>query len=293
MKNEIKEIFENGGIKIYIIVKCENERKLKLLNAHRDVNEKIKRLLISPMESFLLKLEECKDIKDAYDNTNSIYYLPASTFDPFSFFTETTECFDKNDVADGFAILVGHDDKKLWIYQNIYQTAIIKTKNKVSITYDNELYTAIKHDLISFEKRIDAIKIGDTYYIDNYKIIEKKFNYKELIRNISEEVINTIKDLNIVGDIVKIQEVAGEDKITFAKKLMRAKGSPIFKLKKEELLENAKNSTSCCKLVKDGEFIIDSKEKAKKFIGMLNDQILKSEITGEVYDAQVKVKISD
>ncbi len=291
MKNKIKDIFENGGMKIYLIIKSENERKLKLLNAHREVVNKIKELLTLPMQNFLLKMDDCKDIKDAYDNTNSIYHLSASTFDPFKFFEETTECFDKNDILDGFAILVGYDNKRMWIYQNIYQTAIIKTKNKVSITYDNESYMAVKNDIISFEKRIDAIKIEDTYFIENYKIIEKKFDYKELIRNISEEVIQTIKKLNIVDDIEKIQAIAGEDKMTFAKKIMRAKDSPIFNLKKEDLVDKAKNSESYSKLIKNDEFIIDTKEKAKKFIIMLNDQILKSELTGEIYDAQVKVKI--
>ena len=293
MNEFIKNTYTKGYIKIYLIVKDGNQWKLKSLDAHEDVTKKIRNLLEEPISSFINKLDDLKDIKDAYDNTNSIYKLDASTFNPFDFFKETEEKFGKNDIPDGFAIVVGFDTKKMWIYQNIYQTAIIKSKNKVSITYDNNSYCVLNHDLISFEKRIDAIKIDDTYLISNYKIIEKKFNYKELINNISNEVIKLIKDLNIVENVEKIQQCAGVDKITFAKKLMKAKDSPVFKVEKNQLIENAKKSASYSKLIKNNEFIIDNITKANIFVKMLNDQLLRSELTGEVYDAQVKKKFNE
>lgn len=291
MKNEIKDIFENGGLRIYFIINNEGKRELRLLNAHRNVTDKIKHLLKDPINDFINKLDDLKDIKDAYDNTNSIYRLNEKIFNPFEFFTETNIEFAKKDIPDGFAILVGYDDKKMWIYQNIYQSAIIRSKNKVSITYENNAYHTIDNDLISFEKRIDCIKISETYLISNYKIIEKKFNYKELIRKISNEVIQVIKNLQIVEDIEKIQVCAGDDKVTFAKKLMRAKDSPVFKMNRNLLVSNVIKSKAYSKLIKNNEFVIDTKEKAGIFVRMLNDQLLKSELTGEIYDAQVKKKV--
>lgn len=85
----------------------------------------------------------------------------------------------------------------------------------------------------------------------------------------------------------------GEDQITFAKKLMRAKDSPVFSLSKEKLMLNVKNSKAYTKLINNDEFVIDTKDKARKFVGMLNDQLLVSELTGEIYDASVKKKIND
>lgn len=293
MKDKIKDIFTNGSLQIYLIVKNGEVRKLKFLNAHSSVAEKIQSLLCYSMDDFISKLDDVKDIKDAYDGTNSIYKLDSNIFDPFNFFEENRDLFTKNDIPDGFAMLVGYDDKKMWIYQNIYQNAIIKSKNKVSITYNSDSCDVIDKDLISFEKRIDAIKINNQCLISNYKIIEKKFNYKDLIRKISSEVIQTIKELNIVDDIEKIQECAGEDQITFAKKLMRAKDSPVFSLSKEKLMLNVKNSKAYTKLINNDEFVIDTKDKARKFVGMLNDQLLVSELTGEIYDASVKKKIND
>lgn len=288
MKEFIQDCYNKGEIKVYLIIKEGDKRRLKSLNASVNVHNKIKWFLKYPLDIFLEKLDDVKDIKDAYDGTDSIFQLSKKTFNPFSFFVDEVESCSKDDIPDGFALKLGYDDNLVWIYQNIYANAVIRKNNKVTITCESELFETLNNNIISFEKRIDAVVLKDSILLQNIKIIEKKFNYKELIRNVAGEVINCIQGLGIVDDLEKIRECAGEDDISFSKKIMRAKGSPVLKLSKAQLIDKVKNSKKLYKLIRDDEFQINTKEKANLFVRMLNDQILVSELTGESYDATVK-----
>ena len=296
MKEKINNIYENGDIKIYFIVKSYQNnkvyRELKSLNASRDVNNRIKTVIEKPLCNFLEKMDSMKPFKDCYDNTKSLYELTDEIFNPFDFFKDTDEnVVYGHDIVDGFAIKFAIDDDAFWIYQNIYQNAIIKSNNKATLSYDGGTYNIVKNDLVLFEKRIDAIKIDNITLIENYKVIEQKFDYQIAIRKIVSEVISELEKAELVQDIGKIREVSGDDKITFAKKLMKVKDSPVLKVPKNELINRVSKMDNFSKLIKNGSFVIDSKNKANQFVKLLNDQFLRSELTGELYDAQVKTKV--
>ena len=158
MKNKLLDMYKNGGVRVYIIVKENNKRKLMLMNCDGDVIDKLKDMMKFPFDNFLLELDNnLKEIHDVYDGTKSIYRVKEDIFNPFNFFEITNEIFNGVN-PDGFAINVGYDDNTFWIYQNLYQSAIIRKENKLSLTYEDGFsYYSIKRDLLCLEKRIDAI----------------------------------------------------------------------------------------------------------------------------------------
>lgn len=292
MKEKIANLFNNAGIEIFFIIKKENKRLLKRMNSNELVVDSIKKTISKKYDDFLSRLDDLKDIKDAYDGSNSMYKLQKNLTDIFDFFVETNEKFDKKDRVDGYAIKLELDNEFLWIYQNIFPSAIIKNKNRVMLTYNSESNCqTINNDLMMFEQRIDAIIIDDVILIENYKVIEKKFNYKEIIKKISSEVIDKITSLNIIEDMDKVIAISEEDKITYSKKIMRAHNSPVLQLTREDIIESAKKSEAYKELIVNDKFELNTKKSAKHFVEMLNDQRLKSELTGIVYNAPVKSQI--
>ena len=93
--------------------------------------------------------------------------------------------------------------------------------------------------------------------------------------------------------IKKAHFVAFENKskLTNAKKLLKAKNSPVLQMKKNDLLENLKKHSRYKTMFKfeEDHIVISSQKEAAAFIKMLNDDIVRSELTGKEYDSSSKM----
>lgn len=82
-----------------------------------------------------------------------------------------------------------------------------------------------------------------------------------------------------------------EYKVINAKKLLKAKNSPVLQMKKNDLLENLKKHSRYKTMFKfeEDHIVISSQKEAAAFIKMLNDDIVRSELTGKEYDSSSKM----
>ncbi len=82
-----------------------------------------------------------------------------------------------------------------------------------------------------------------------------------------------------------------KSKLTNAKKLLKAKNSPVLQMKKNDLLENLKKHSRYKTMFKfeEDHIVISSQKEAAAFIKMLNDDIVRSELTGKEYDSSSKM----
>jgi len=79
--------------------------------------------------------------------------------------------------------------------------------------------------------------------------------------------------------------------VQYAKKLLKAKNSPVLQMKKNDLLENLKKHSRYKTMFKfeEDHIVISSQKEAAAFIKMLNDDIVRSELTGKEYDSSSKM----
>lgn len=93
----------------------------------------------------------------------------------------------------------------------------------------------------------------------------------------------------------KLIDLTNRTKLTFAKKLMKATKSPVLQVPKDELLNKVKTLDYYSKHIKIDEttkkIILSSQKDVREFLKMLNDEILKSELTGNDYESSAKEKI--
>ena len=90
---------------------------------------------------------------------------------------------------------------------------------------------------------------------------------------------------------IKKAHFENKSKLTNAKKLLKAKNSPVLQMKKNDLLENLKKHSRYKTMFKfeEDHIVISSQKEAAAFIKMLNDDIVRSELTGKEYDSSSKM----
>lgn len=118
-----------------------------------------------------------------------------------------------------------------------------------------------------------------------------KFFLEQYIRAGAQKTIEIIRDLDIVDSLEKFVAFENKSKLTNAKKLLKAKNSPVLQMKKNDLLENLKKHSRYKTMFKfeEDHIVISSQKEAAAFIKMLNDDIVRSELTGKEYDSSSKM----
>lgn len=93
------------------------------------------------------------------------------------------------------------------------------------------------------------------------------------------------------SSLEKFVAFENKSKLTNAKKLLKAKNSPVLQMKKNDLLENLKKHSRYKTMFKfeEDHIVISSQKEAAAFIKMLNDDIVRSELTGKEYDSSSKM----
>lgn len=115
--------------------------------------------------------------------------------------------------------------------------------------------------------------------------------FEQYIRAGAQKTIEIIRDLDIVDSLEKFVAFENKSKLTNAKKLLKAKNSPVLQMKKNDLLENLKKHSRYKTMFKfeEDHIVISSQKEAAAFIKMLNDDIVRSELTGKEYDSSSKM----
>lgn len=149
-----------------------------------------------------------------------------------------------------------------------YQTKKIRATDK--------LLSSTKDKVAGF---INCTYLADDAEFDTSENIadnKKEFYEISLIENYSLE---------------KFVAFENKSKLTNAKKLLKAKNSPVLQMKKNDLLENLKKHSRYKTMFKfeEDHIVISSQKEAAAFIKMLNDDIVRSELTGKEYDSSSKM----
>ena len=85
----------------------------------------------------------------------------------------------------------------------------------------------------------------------------------------------------------KFFALESKQKLTNAKKLLKARNSSVLTMDRKTLLDRLKAHSrySAMFAFEDDHVVINSQKDAATFIKMLNDDIVRSELTGQEYDS--------
>lgn len=294
--NEVIVCNENHGIKIFACIKENGEIALQNFVIQESLSKNIDELMVKTIKGRFIDNEFLyESIDDIHDNRKSVYYFDQNEeFCPFSFLNNTNELVNYVDENQnkliGFAIRFNINMRNIWVYQQVYPMSLISNKKLLYLIKINGRYDEFTDKLLRIDKRVDMVIIGGTVVTDKITLLEQKFGFETFIRNEARSTVEKINKLGFVADISKIIECEQKEKLTFPKKLMKVKNSPVLKMKKESLITKIKVLERYKNIIKieNDEIIIKSQKDVNNLLILLNDDYLISELTEEEYESSSK-----
>ena len=181
----------------------------------------------------------------------------------------------------------------MWGYQHIYSIAIPnKSRLGFLLKQDGTIFKEMKEPLFSISSKINFMIVNGSIITNDIDIMQRNFGFSKFIRSEAAKVMSIVNDIGIVDSMDKIQQYVEGDKLTYAKKMMQIKSSPVLNMKPTVLLNKIKTSPTYSNKLKivDNKIVLETKKQVEVFIKMLNDTWLKSELTEQLYEAEVKKK---
>lgn len=197
---------------------------------------------------------------------------------------------DRNKLS-GFLFRINLNDKYFWVYQHIYSVSRIDRSKNIIALFVGDTYDEIDSDIVQIDSRADVIIFSSSVVTAKMDLMQRFFGFEQYIRAGAQKTIEIIRDLDIVDSLEKFVAFENKSKLTNAKKLLKAKNSPVLQMKKNDLLENLKKHSRYKTMFKfeEDHIVISSQKEAAAFIKMLNDDIVRSELTGKEYDSSSKM----
>lgn len=252
------------------------------------------RMVRTPLQCHVLVDDSLNDVRLflPYFNQDSLIenYRPFIFLDDAEKRTEYYSESDRNKLS-GFLFRINLNDKYFWVYQHIYSVSRIDRSKNVIALFVGDTYDEIDSDIVQIDSRADVIIFSSSVVTAKMDLMQRFFGFEQYIRAGAQKTIEIIRDLDIVDSLEKFVAFENKSKLTNAKKLLKAKNSPVLQMKKNDLLENLKKHSRYKTMFKfeEDHIVISSQKEAAAFIKMLNDDIVRSELTGKEYDSSSKM----
>lgn len=178
--------------------------------------------------------------------------------------------------------------------EDIYSVSRIDRSKNVIALFIGDTYDEVDSDIVQIDSRADIIIFSSSAVTAKMDLMQRFFGFEQYIRAGAQKTIEIIRNLDIVDSLEKFVAFENKSKLTNAKKLLKAKNSPVLQMKKNDLLENLKKHSRYKTMFKfeEDHIVISSQKEAAAFIKMLNDDIVRSELTGKEYDSSSKMLLA-
>ncbi|EPB6722122.1 Kiwa anti-phage protein KwaB-like domain-containing protein [Vibrio sp. Vf1514] len=261
--------------------------KLKLIvknniNSHDEIEE----------YDFISKPEDSTFLNMASNNTN-MSLIQSKVDQPGNEHPANHEKHILN--SSGYIIKIQIGQKYLYAY---VRTAGAWNTKKVSTAFwsafTGEKMVGLSDDkLFKIEDHIDFISYEGELFISNKRSFESAMNFKEGMKEKKDELIADFNSLNLFSTTKPINDYIGDDA-----RHLRSVSSIHDKgfYKDQNFMKNLRklNASERWGLNIDSNgVIIPEQDKIKLLLTLLNDLRLKSQLSGNVYDASSSIKVPD
>lgn len=149
-------------------------------------------------------------------------------------------------------------------------------------------------DVLRLNNNFIFAKIGQSYLINNINAFEKELGFDKIIHAKAEQYCSSIESRGLVNNLEKFNKRLSNE-THFARKFVKVfKNSAVIEqeLSNEEIISFAMSKPfyeNKLKLTEDGnQFDLNSIQRCSYFLQLLDDEFLKSELTGMNYIARAK-----
>lgn len=262
-------------------------------------NESVdKKLSKNYSESVLQKFNSERDFKildiakvEEFDTIATHYYFKAYFPEDLQFlFKEKNNEYNFNDHdfknIKGYLIDLTYGKESILLYKYRHNYEIhIKPTLLTMIKVGNEL-TSPSHESIIINENFDYAILNETLIVISLSTLERKIKFDERVKKQSEEIIESIEEYGseIVEGVDKLKEFLAEN-FEFAKKMKSIDFNGLLWTSDFESIKRKIQSRPKLNRIlkfRDNKFNITSKQAARIFFKLCNDQVMESILSGDV-----------
>lgn len=207
----------------------------------------------------------------------------------------------KNGFNDLKAIVVrlkNSNGKLMSFYQHLHNLSLVTPEKGMFLTTHKTRVVKLEHDVLRLGFNFMFSYIDDIYLIENISAFEKELGFDQVIHTKATRFSEDLTDLNLVEDMGKFVARMNSE-TSFARKFVKVfTHSAVIEqdLKNEEIIKFAMSKQfylDKLKVTDDGkQFKLTSDSRCSAFLTLLDDEFLKSELTGQDYIAKAKDRAS-
>ena len=214
---------------------------------------------------------------------------------------QASEYFDTREtpienITGIYALIKGNEGQNVVVYKHI--TAVDKTYARSSFLFfkDNDMFQRQKENLLRISPVIHMVMVDNEILLLDMKKLETALGLKDILAREAERDIQAVMDKRLVTNNQHLKKVC--EKTSMCKKLRHAltQSKVILNgIDNRRIIEFAESKREKLKFhfneAKDA-FDIKSKAEAERFIKLLDDDFLRSELTQEDYDSYDKESLA-
>lgn len=305
MQEKIKLIIEKEfGVSTFAVLKEEEGFSLVKFILDDNLCKTVKEMFVEIFQNQFLCDEAELDKAENIDDNRHVFYeiLQNEDYNPFGFlntYSDVTISYSEACLNQlmGFAFRFNVNENYIWIYQQIYYPQLInKSRNVYAILSrlsGNPVYSQLDKDILKIERKIDFLIIGNSIITYQIKLLQRCFQFDTYVRNEAKKTVDIISEMDIVDGLDRFVALGDQKSLTNARKLVKAKNSPVLRMNKMTLLQKLDTLPRYKGKfeIKNEKIVVNNQKQAIEFIKMLNDSILKSELTDAEYDSTVKTEL--
>lgn len=302
MKSKVKMVICSGmsyGITVFACLKTEEGISLKKFLVTDDLHSNLKNILDNALNIKYLADDIELELSENIADGSSVLYevIQTEKYCPFNFLNnvDTVEGqYSEDDQPNlmGWIFRFNMNENAFFIYQHIYPMRLInRSKSLFAMLSHNKTYKTLDRDVLKFDSRADILIIDNSLITSNIPLLQNAFGFEKYIRAEAAKTIASIEAIDLVDGMDKFFAFENKEKLTNAKKLMKAKNSPVLNIPKAKLLKRIKmHGRYKDKFVIENDKIhIKSQKDVNEFVKMLNDDIVRSDLTNQEYDSVRKM----
>jgi len=301
LKETLKDILENSEsiLELYLISK---DKDIKFASISDEASKNLFELFKQNIINTLLDDENeyrLKSIDKANDEDAKAYYYFDSEniyesiehfigFNSDGIETFSFENMNFSDI-DTFLLKIGTEEKHIILYKKNYPINLLKRGKTLFFKQSDENIDELTDDILKIDRSFQFLVLDEHVLVINLKMLETQLGYESVIIKKAEEALVTIGAIDFLDDISKIEEMVKSKKI--AKKVNLVKNSPVIDIIKTNqskvvsFINTHPELKKSLKFNNDGKLELKSKVSVEKFLKLLHDDYLKSELTELLYDS--------
>lgn len=168
-------------------------------------------------------------------------------------------------------------------YKQVFPVSIVR-REQILLSWRSNRFEILNEDVLKILPGFDMMLIGDEFYVSSLPRFEKEFAFERVAKKAMNVVVQMVVALDIVEDVKGYLANLDLPK----KHVLRAKHSPAFQVEAQAIIAFVDNHPAYGLRVVDGKIQLKSRNSVRHLFKLLNEDILKSELTQTIYDARAK-----